>query len=154
MTLYGRESIFRIFGGGGRGVFCSQKKISRDNNTIHMCSVAHPTYFARRHRKITDLFLTYWATQKWFLTHPRFMCKAKNDISSTCASVSHMSNSFLGWQRHSDLVVMCLQLDQKKWCSAYLKSLWLYLQRSWTRQYAACLHSLFMFLVSRVELQS
>lgn len=87
---------FQDLGGRWEGCFLQSKKKSQDNNTIYVCSVAHPTYFARRHRKITELFLTYWATQKWFLTHPRFTCKAKNDISSTCASVSHMSNSFLG----------------------------------------------------------
>lgn len=87
------------------------KKNPEINNTIYLCFVAHP-----KHHKITDLFLTYWAMQKWFPIHPRFMCKPK--ISSTCASVSLTSNIFRGhrevFRRHSDLVVMCLQLDQRK----------------------------------------
>lgn len=69
------------------------KKNPAINNTIYSCSVAHPTYCARRHCKITDLLLTYWATQ--FLIHPCSMCKPKKDVPSTCASVSHISNSFL-----------------------------------------------------------
>lgn len=52
-------------------VVVAVKKHPEINNTIYLCSVAHPTYFARRHRKIMDLFLTYWATRKWFLTLSR-----------------------------------------------------------------------------------
>lgn len=112
MILYGREAIFRFLGKVGVVVF-PIKTNPETNNTIYSRFVTHP-----KHHKITDLFLTYWATKKWFLIHPCFMCKPKKDISSTCASVSLTSNSFGGdrevFRRHSDLVVMCLQLDQRK----------------------------------------
>lgn len=71
MILYGREAIFRFLGKVG-GVVFPVKKNPETNNTIYSRFVTHP-----KHHKITDLFLTYWATKKWFLIHPCFMSNLK-----------------------------------------------------------------------------
>lgn len=101
MILHGREAVLRL---GGDVV----NKGSEVNNTIHFCSIALPTSFARDivgQRR--TLFSTYWTIQKHFLAHPCFTCKEGHFIR-LCLSFTSDKWDRRAFRRHSDGTVTCL----------------------------------------------